>query len=150
MSEKRSENPLVYIVMGSKSDWEVMQHAAQTLSQFGVANECRVLSAHRPPAAATEFISSAEGRGVQVIRRRGGAHDTSGIGRADAERGPTGDGFPPFHGADAGRNPSRNAGDRKARGDQRGPAGNCDPGEFAPGTAGKAARLSQGTDAENS
>jgi 5-(carboxyamino)imidazole ribonucleotide mutase len=83
MSEKRSGNPLVFIVMGSKSDWEVMQHASQTLSQFGVANECRVLSAHRTPAAATEFISSAEGRGVQVIiAAAGGAAHLAGVAAA--------------------------------------------------------------------
>jgi 5-(carboxyamino)imidazole ribonucleotide mutase len=85
MSEKRSENssPLVGVIMGSKSDWEVMQHAAQTLAQFGVANECRVLSAHRTPAATTEFISSAQSRGVQVIiAAAGGAAHLAGVAAA--------------------------------------------------------------------
>ena len=85
MSDKRSENlgALVNIIMGSKSDWEVMQHAAQTLTQFGVANECRVLSAHRTPAATTEYISSAEGRGVQVIiAAAGGAAHLAGVAAA--------------------------------------------------------------------
>jgi 5-(carboxyamino)imidazole ribonucleotide mutase len=85
MSEKRSENssPVVSIIMGSKSDWEVMQHATQMLTQFGVANECRVLSAHRTPAATTEFISSAEGRGVQVIiAAAGGAAHLAGVAAA--------------------------------------------------------------------
>ncbi|MGD0461553.1 MAG: 5-(carboxyamino)imidazole ribonucleotide mutase [Tepidisphaeraceae bacterium] len=85
MGEKRSENPgpLVSIIMGSKSDWDVMQHAAQTLSQFGVASECRVLSAHRTPEATTEFISSAQGRGVQVIiAAAGGAAHLAGLAAA--------------------------------------------------------------------
>ncbi len=83
MSEKRTENPLVAIVMGSKSDWETMQHAAQALSQFGVAHECRVLSAHRTPRETTEFISSAEDRGVQVvIAAAGGAAHLAGVAAA--------------------------------------------------------------------
>lgn len=83
MSEKRTENPLVFIVMGSKSDWEIMQHAAQTLSQFGVAHECRVLSAHRTPRETTEYISSAEGRGVEaIIAAAGGAAHLAGVAAA--------------------------------------------------------------------
>ncbi|HEX4053044.1 MAG TPA: 5-(carboxyamino)imidazole ribonucleotide mutase [Tepidisphaeraceae bacterium] len=83
MSEKRTKNPLVLVVMGSKSDWEVMQHAAQTLSQFGVAHECRVLSAHRTPRETTEYISSAEGRGVEtIIAAAGGAAHLAGVAAA--------------------------------------------------------------------
>lgn len=63
----KSAKPLVAIIMGSKSDWETMRHAAETLAQFQVPHESRVLSAHRTPAALREFIEGAEGRGVQVI-----------------------------------------------------------------------------------
>jgi 5-(carboxyamino)imidazole ribonucleotide mutase len=78
-----NSNPLVVVIMGSKSDWDVMQHAALTLSQFEVEHECRVLSAHRTPAATTEFISSAAGRGVQVvIAAAGGAAHLAGVAAA--------------------------------------------------------------------
>jgi 5-(carboxyamino)imidazole ribonucleotide mutase len=59
--------PLVAIVMGSKSDWETLQHAAATLTQFEVPHECRVVSAHRTPAVMAEFAGEAEGRGLEVI-----------------------------------------------------------------------------------
>ncbi len=62
-----SNRPLVAVLMGSKSDWEVMRHCRQTLERFGVACECRVLSAHRTPAETAEFVRSAEERGIQVI-----------------------------------------------------------------------------------
>ena len=78
-----SGGALVNIIMGSKSDWETMQHASQTLNQFGVGHECRVLSAHRTPAAATEFIGSAESRGVKVIiAAAGGAAHLAGVAAA--------------------------------------------------------------------
>ena len=53
--------------MGSKSDWETMQHADAMLTRFGVEHECRVVSAHRTPGWLAEFAASAEGRGIQVI-----------------------------------------------------------------------------------
>jgi len=82
MSERKAD-PLVYIIMGSKSDWETMQHASLTLSQFDVAHECRVLSAHRTPQATTEFISTAESLGVQVIiAAAGGAAHLAGVAAA--------------------------------------------------------------------
>jgi 5-(carboxyamino)imidazole ribonucleotide mutase len=59
--------PLVAVVMGSKSDWETLRHAAETLTQFEVPHECRVVSAHRTPAAMAEFAGAAEGRGLEVI-----------------------------------------------------------------------------------
>jgi 5-(carboxyamino)imidazole ribonucleotide mutase len=78
-----SSEPLVVVIMGSKSDWDVMQHASLTLGQFGVGHECRVLSAHRTPAATTEFIGSAEGRGVKVvIAAAGGAAHLAGVAAA--------------------------------------------------------------------
>jgi 5-(carboxyamino)imidazole ribonucleotide mutase len=75
-----SDKPLVAILMGSKSDWETMQHADATLTQFGVAHECRVLSAHRTPKETTEFVSGAEARGVQImIAAAGGAAHLAGV-----------------------------------------------------------------------
>jgi 5-(carboxyamino)imidazole ribonucleotide mutase len=75
-----SDKPLVAILMGSKSDWETMQHADAALTQFGVAHECRVLSAHRTPKETTEFVSGAEARGVQVmIAAAGGAAHLAGV-----------------------------------------------------------------------
>jgi len=59
--------PLVGILMGSKSDWEVMKSASETLEHFDVAHECRVLSAHRTPAATIEYVSGASDRGLEVI-----------------------------------------------------------------------------------
>ena len=55
--------PLVAVIMGSKSDWETMKNASDTLGRFGVPHESRVLSAHRTPQAATEFASGASERG---------------------------------------------------------------------------------------
>ncbi len=58
---------LVAIVMGSKSDWETMRHADETLTEFGVPHECRIVSAHRTPALMADFASQAEKRGLEVI-----------------------------------------------------------------------------------
>ena len=66
--------------MGSQSDWETMRHADQTLTDFGVAHECRVMSAHRTPALATEFASSAADGGFEVlIAAAGGAAHLAGV-----------------------------------------------------------------------
>ncbi len=71
---------LVGIVMGSKSDWETMKHCRDTLGEFGVVSECRVLSAHRTPQQATEFATTAEERGVEVvIAAAGGAAHLAGV-----------------------------------------------------------------------
>jgi 5-(carboxyamino)imidazole ribonucleotide mutase len=59
--------PLVGLIMGSVSDWETMQHAAQTLEGFGVPHEVQVVSAHRTPDLLFEYASEAEGRGLEVI-----------------------------------------------------------------------------------
>jgi len=72
--------PLVAIIMGSKSDWETMRHAVETLDELGVANEARVLSAHRTPDATTEFARTAADRGVRVIiAGAGGAAHLAGV-----------------------------------------------------------------------
>jgi 5-(carboxyamino)imidazole ribonucleotide mutase len=59
--------PLVSVIMGSTSDWETMRHADETLTQFDVPHECRVVSAHRTPDLMAEFARSAEERGIAVI-----------------------------------------------------------------------------------
>ena len=73
-------HPLVIVLMGSMSDWETMRHAAETLTRFGISHECRVISAHRAPAALTEYVSGAEARGVEVIiAGAGGAAHLAGV-----------------------------------------------------------------------
>lgn len=59
--------PLVGIIMGSQSDWETMKHADQLLLQFGVAHECRIVSAHRTPDLLFQYASEAADRGIRVI-----------------------------------------------------------------------------------
>ena len=79
-TEKTESKPLVVVVMGSKSDWDTMRHADDTLSEFGVDHECRVISAHRSPSLAAEFGSTAESRGVEVvIAAAGGAAHLAGV-----------------------------------------------------------------------
>jgi 5-(carboxyamino)imidazole ribonucleotide mutase len=75
-----ADKPLVNILMGSKSDWEVMKNASDTLNQFGVPHECRVLSAHRTPHETADYVSGAEKRGVEVvIGAAGGAAHLAGV-----------------------------------------------------------------------
>ncbi len=70
----------VAILMGSKSDWEVMKGAKDTLAQFGVESDCRVLSAHRTPKETSEFVSSAAQSGIKVIiAAAGGAAHLAGV-----------------------------------------------------------------------
>ena len=72
--------PLVGILMGSRSDWEVMKSASDMLDVFGVAHECRVLSAHRTPGATVEYVGAAESRGIEVlIAAAGGAAHLAGV-----------------------------------------------------------------------
>lgn len=79
-SETASTAPLVAVIMGSKSDWETMRHADQTLTDFSVPHECRVMSAHRSPQLATEFASEAASRGIEVIiAAAGGAAHLAGV-----------------------------------------------------------------------
>ena len=59
--------PQVGIIMGSKSDWETMRHASETLTRFGIAHEKKIVSAHRTPQWMVEYASGAEARGLQVI-----------------------------------------------------------------------------------
>jgi 5-(carboxyamino)imidazole ribonucleotide mutase len=88
-NKQRSKNPqsavrnpksLVAVLMGSKSDWETMRASSDTLTQFGVAHECHVMSAHRTPALATELAGKAESRGIEVIiAAAGGAAHLAGV-----------------------------------------------------------------------
>ena len=72
--------PLVGVLMGSKSDWETMRHTCDTLQRFDVPHEKRVLSAHRTPDAAVQYVSSAEERGLKVIiAGAGGAAHLAGV-----------------------------------------------------------------------
>ncbi|MDT8323945.1 MAG: 5-(carboxyamino)imidazole ribonucleotide mutase [Bacteroidota bacterium] len=74
------QHPKVIVLMGSKSDWDVMQHADETLTRFGVPHVCRALSAHRTPAAVMELVSAAEGNGTEVIiAAAGGAAHLAGV-----------------------------------------------------------------------
>ena len=77
------QQPLVSVIMGSKSDWETMQKAAEILIQFSVPHECRIVSAHRTPALLAEFATNAEARGVEVIiAGAGGAAHLPGMAAA--------------------------------------------------------------------
>ena len=62
-----AEAPLVAVIMGSKSDWETMRHADETLTRLGVPHECAIVSAHRTPDWMAEFARGAEARGIEVI-----------------------------------------------------------------------------------
>jgi 5-(carboxyamino)imidazole ribonucleotide mutase len=75
--------PLVGVIMGSKSDWDVMRHARDMLAEFGVPHECRVMSAHRTPELVSEYIGGAEARGMRVIiAAAGGAAHLAGVAAA--------------------------------------------------------------------
>jgi len=75
-----SETPIVGIIMGSKSDWETMKNAADTLTQFNVPHECRIVSAHRTPDLMNEYAAQAETRGLQtIIAGAGGAAHLPGM-----------------------------------------------------------------------
>ena len=74
------EKPLVGVVMGSQSDWDVMQHAARVLKDFGVAYEARVVSAHRTPDTMFEYAETARDRGLAcIIAGAGGAAHLPGM-----------------------------------------------------------------------
>ncbi|HET9836017.1 MAG TPA: 5-(carboxyamino)imidazole ribonucleotide mutase [Rhodanobacteraceae bacterium] len=76
----RQSIPRVGVVMGSQSDWETMQHAAETLAQFGIAHEVQVVSAHRTPDKLFAYAESAAARGLQaIIAGAGGAAHLPGM-----------------------------------------------------------------------
>jgi 5-(carboxyamino)imidazole ribonucleotide mutase len=75
--------PLVGVIMGSRSDWETMRHAADTLDELGIPFEQRVVSAHRTPDLLFEYASTAEGRGLRVlVAGAGGAAHLPGMAAA--------------------------------------------------------------------
>jgi 5-(carboxyamino)imidazole ribonucleotide mutase len=63
----RSNKALVGVIMGSRSDWETMQHTSETLQKLRIPHECRIVSAHRTPDWMAEYAKTAEGRGLEVI-----------------------------------------------------------------------------------
>ena len=72
--------PLVGVIMGSRSDWETMKHAVETLESLGIPTETKALSAHRTPHEVAEWASSAENRGMEVvIAAAGGAAHLAGV-----------------------------------------------------------------------
>ena len=72
--------PLVSVIMGSRSDWETMSHAVETLEHLEVAHEARVLSAHRTPDALDTYVADVEARGARVfIAAAGGAAHLAGV-----------------------------------------------------------------------
>src|SRR5258708_3644890 len=76
-------HPLVGVIMGSKSDWETMRHAVETLEKLGVPHETRVVSAHRTPDLLFDYAASAESRGLEVIiAGAGGAAHLPGMAAA--------------------------------------------------------------------
>lgn len=78
--------PLVGIVMGSDSDWPIMKACAETLKQFAVPHEAKVLSAHRTPDAALDYAAGAAGRGMKIlIGAAGGAAHLAGVLAAKTE-----------------------------------------------------------------
>lgn len=75
--------PLVGVIMGSKSDWGVVQHASQTLDRLGIEHETRAISAHRTPDAVHDYCASAKDRGLEVIlAAAGGAAHLAGVAAA--------------------------------------------------------------------
>ena len=73
-------NAVIAVLMGSSSDWATMQHAAEILTEFGVAHECRVVSAHRMPDAMFAYAQAAAGRGLKaIIAGAGGAAHLPGM-----------------------------------------------------------------------
>ncbi len=83
---KAPVKPLVGIIMGSHSDWETMQHAAQKLEEFGVPYEKKIVSAHRTPKLLVDYATSASKRGLQlIIAGAGGAAHLPGMTAAMTE-----------------------------------------------------------------
>ena len=86
MSDSKIVKPLVGIIMGSKSDWDTLAHAAETLDSLGVPFEVRIVSAHRTPDLLFEYASQAASRGLEVIiAGAGGAAHLPGMAAAKTE-----------------------------------------------------------------
>ena len=79
-------DPIVGIIMGSQSDWDIMRHAAETLAALGIAHETRVVSAHRTPRRLYDYATDAKGRGLKaIIAGAGGAAHLPGMAAAMTE-----------------------------------------------------------------
>lgn len=75
-----STPPVVAVIMGSKTDWDTMRHAAAILNDFGIPHECRIVSAHRTPQYMAEYATQAAKRGIQIlIAGAGGAAHLPGM-----------------------------------------------------------------------
>jgi 5-(carboxyamino)imidazole ribonucleotide mutase len=80
MAKKKVEPPQIGVVMGSRSDWETLQHAAQMLEKLGIAHEVRVVSAHRTPDLLFDYADKAAARGLRaIIAGAGGAAHLPGM-----------------------------------------------------------------------
>ena len=80
MSESNAQAPVVGVVMGSSSDWDVMQHAVAILKEFGIPHEAQVVSAHRMPDQMFDYAEKARGRGLRaIIAGAGGAAHLPGM-----------------------------------------------------------------------
>ena len=80
MSEPAHERPRIGVVMGSRSDWDTLQHAASTLTELGIAHEVRVVSAHRTPDVLFDYAEKAVERGLAaIIAGAGGAAHLPGM-----------------------------------------------------------------------
>ncbi|MFJ9450449.1 5-(carboxyamino)imidazole ribonucleotide mutase [Herbaspirillum sp. NPDC101397] len=80
MSENNAQAPVVGVVMGSSSDWDVMQHAVAILKEFGIAHEAQVVSAHRMPDQMFDYAEKARARGLRaIIAGAGGAAHLPGM-----------------------------------------------------------------------
>jgi 5-(carboxyamino)imidazole ribonucleotide mutase len=83
MAKKNAESPLIGIIMGSRSDWETLQHTAEVLEVLGVPFEVTVISAHRTPDLLFSYAGAAEERGLEVlIAGAGGAAHLAGMAAA--------------------------------------------------------------------
>lgn len=79
-AKSKPQAPLVGIVMGSRSDWSTMKESAALLEKFGIAHECRVVSAHRTPDLLADYAKSADSRGLRcIIAGAGGAAHLPGM-----------------------------------------------------------------------
>ncbi|MBB3214658.1 5-(carboxyamino)imidazole ribonucleotide mutase [Herbaspirillum sp. Sphag1AN] len=80
MSQNNAQTPVVGVVMGSSSDWDVMQHAVAILKEFGIPHEAQVVSAHRMPDQMFAYAEQARGRGLRaIIAGAGGAAHLPGM-----------------------------------------------------------------------
>lgn len=80
---KKKLTPRIAVIMGSRSDWETLRHASETLKRLDIPHECRVVSAHRTPDLLFEYVGGAEARGLQVIiAGAGGAAHLPGMAAA--------------------------------------------------------------------